>query len=248
MSTAQLSAIVAAENGAKDRRTNRLNGVAGRATARELLDGLDRTYRPKDQEGEQLPGQRTNVRYTVKQALDSVRAEDERWFDLVATRDWGNTHPDARANVVVDGEILIEGAPVPFLLFLDKRLAELRRFVEKLPRLDPAEKWNEDPATGVWRSDPVESIRQIKKTEALVLYNATDKHPAQTTTVQTETTAGTWTNTKFSGALSEERASHLLEQIDELTVAVRTAREKANSAQVEQINVGEDILGFLFDD
>lgn len=248
MPKAQLSAIVAAEGGAKERRNTRLNGVAARVTARELLDGQDRTYRPKELEGETLPGQRINVRYTAKQALEAVRAEDERWYDLVATKDWGNADPTARADVVVDGEILIEAAPVTFLLTLSKRIAEVRRFVTNIPRLDPAEKWNLDPATGVWRSDPVESVREVKNTVPLVLYAATDKHPAQTTTVQVSGTAGTWTVTKFSGAISEEGAAKLVERLDVLATAVQTAKEKANSAQVEQVNVGEDIFNFLFED
>ncbi len=62
-----------------------------------------------------------------------------RLFDVTATKDWANC--TAAADVVVDGRTLLRQAPVTYLLFLEKQLADLHAFVKKLPVLDAAESW-----------------------------------------------------------------------------------------------------------
>ncbi|MEV0352079.1 hypothetical protein AB0H88_40475 [Nonomuraea sp. NPDC050680] len=100
-----------------------------------------------------------------------------RLFDVTATKDW--TNATAKADVVVDGETLISGAPVTYLLFLEKQLVDLHTFVSKLPTLDPAETWSFDDNAETWRTEPVKTTRTKKVPRNHVLAEATDKHPAQ---------------------------------------------------------------------
>jgi len=51
---------------------------------------------------------------------------------------------------------------------------------------------------------------------------------------------------KFSGALPAQRVNELVDRVERLQEAVKFAREEANSLEVEDVKVGEKILGFLF--
>lgn len=48
-------------------------------------------------------------------------------FDVTATKDWANC--EARADVTVDGWVLVSAVPVSCLLFLEKRLTDIYAFV-----------------------------------------------------------------------------------------------------------------------
>src|SRR5262249_34725509 len=88
-----------------------------------LLDGISRTSKPRDDEGEQLPPEKKNVQLRVHDAVRGVTAALTELFDVVATQDHANTV--ARANVVVDGVPLLKGVPVTTLLFLEKQVVDL---------------------------------------------------------------------------------------------------------------------------
>ena len=64
------------------------------------LEGISRTYKPKDDEGEQLPPEKKLVQLKVRDAIRGVVAALTELFDVVATQDYANCL--ARANVTVD--------------------------------------------------------------------------------------------------------------------------------------------------
>ena len=96
-----------------------------------------RTYQPKDEEGEQLPPESTPVQIKAEDVLRNTAATLTRLFDVTATKDWANCA--ARADVKVDGRVLVADVPVSYLLFLEKQLTDINTFVRKLPVLDAAE-------------------------------------------------------------------------------------------------------------
>ena len=61
-----------------------------------------------------------------------------------------------------------------------------------------------------------------------------------------ERSRGTWTLTKCSGAVPASRVSVLLDRIDTLAVAVKQAREEANSVDVTDVHIGKTVLDHLF--
>lgn len=209
-----------------------------------LLAGIARSYTPKDDEGERLPGERTKVQLDVETAIQDARKALSRYFDIQATLDYANTQ--ARADVLVDGQALLSGVPATYLLFLEKRLAELRAFVTKLPLLDPAEEWHPDENVGVWATSPTETVRTKKVPRNHVLSPATDRHPAQVQVWQEDVVVGTWRTIKFSGAMAATRRDELLERIDTLTAAVKFAREEANSSVVDDIKTAKYVFDYLF--
>ena len=167
-----------------------------------------------------------------------------RLFDVTAAKDWTNC--EARADVEVDGNVLIPQAPVSYLLFLEKQLTELNGTVRRLPVLDPAEEWELDANTGAYRTREVHTVRAKKVPRNHTLAEATPQHPAQVQVWHEDVVAGTWKTVKFSGALPAARVKQIAERIDRLHTAVKFAREHANGADVVDARVGETVFGYLF--
>jgi hypothetical protein len=165
-------------------------------------------------------------------------------FDAVGTQDWSNCK--ARADVVVDGKVVVPQAPVTFLLFLEKQLTNLRNFVEKLPVRDGGEDWSYQQEAALYVTPNVQTQVTAKVQEALVLYPATEQHPAQCQMISKDVVAGYWENRKFSGAISKQDQDKLVERVKKFSEAVKTAREEANHVEADSVRVGGSILDYIF--
>jgi len=240
----KLNQIIAVEKGVKSKSFSDLTEAHQAVQKQALLAGISRSYQPKDEEGEQLPPESTRVQVQVEQVLRDVSTTLTRLFDVTATKDWANT--SATADVVVDGQTIVSGAPVSYLLFLEKQLVDLQTFVKKLPVLDAAESWSRDESTDSWKTEPVRTIRTKKVPRNHVKAPATDKHPAQVEVYYEDIAVGYWTTVKFSGALPARRVNELLDRVTKLQAAVKFAREEANSVEVDDRRVGEAVFGYLF--
>ncbi|MBP2330990.1 ornithine carbamoyltransferase [Kibdelosporangium banguiense] len=240
----RLNQIVAVEKGIKSRSFQELTEAHHALQKSSLLSGISRTYRPKDEEGEQLPPESTKVQVKGEETIRQTAAILTKLFDVTATKDWANCV--AKADVKVDGTTLLEGVPVSYLLFLEKQLADLLTFVRKLPVLDAAESWNYDASADCWATDPVQTVRTKKIPRNHVKAEATEKHPAQVEVYYEDVTVGYWKTVKFSGALPAKRINELVERVEKLQQAVKFAREEANNAEITQQKAGEKIFGYLF--
>lgn len=244
MGDVALNKIVAVEKGVKSETYRKFTDLHKRLQKNNLLSGIARTYRPKDEDGDTLPPEQTQVQLRAEEAIEHAIEYLTRLFDVVATKDYGNT--EACADVTVDGEVLVKGAPVTYLLFLEKQLSDLKDFIDKLPALDASEQWEYDPNQACFATRPVETHRTKKVPRVLVKYEATDKHPAQTEVWYEDIIVGTWETVKFSGALPTQRIKQLQERVRKLTQSVKYAREEANAKEVAQRKVGEQLLKWIF--
>jgi hypothetical protein len=240
----KLSQIIAVEKGVKSRSFQELTEAHHTVQKAALLSGLSRTYQPKDEEGEQLPPESTRVQIKAEEVLRQTAASLTRLFDISATKDWTNCV--AKADVTVDGRTLVQGAPVSYLLFLEKQLTDLHTFVKKLPVLDAAESWAHDPSTDAWKTEPVRTIKTKKIPRNHVKAAATEQHPAQVEVYYEDVPVGYWTTVKFSGALPASRVNELLGRVEKLQEAVKFAREEANGTVAADQHVGEAVFGYLF--
>ena len=91
--------------------------------------------------------------------IRDVQADIERMFDLVATKDFANT--EAKADIVVDNQVLVTGVPATYLLWLEKELTDLHTFITKLPVLDPP-KYGNTTHSVPYATQPVETHRTTK--------------------------------------------------------------------------------------
>src|SRR5690242_8560261 len=195
----RLNQIVAVEKGIKSRSFQELTEAHHALQKTGLLAGIARTYRPKDEEGEQLPPESTRVQAKAEDVIRKTVEVLTRLFDVTATKDWTNCR--AKADVVVDGKVLLEQVPATYLLFLEKQLVDIHTFVKKLPVLDAAETWTFDPSADYWATEPMQTIKTKKIPRNHVKAEATEKHPAQVEVYYEDVVVGTWRTTKFSGAL-----------------------------------------------
>jgi hypothetical protein len=244
MSKQKLNKIIAVEKNIKSTSYRKFTDLHHKLQKGALLSGISRTYRSKDDEGDLLPPEETRVQLRAQDALEDATETLTRLFDTVATKDWGNTQ--ARADVVVGGQVLVKDAPVTYLLFLEKQLSDLKTFVEKLPVLDASEVWTWDQNQACYATSPVETHRTKKLPRVLVKYEATEEHPAQTEVWQEDVVVGYWRTIKFSGALPAQRIKELTQKIDKLQNAIKFAREEANTLEVEEQHVGRLVLDWIF--
>lgn len=205
--------------------------------------GLRRTYQPKDEEGEQLPGESQLVQLNTADVLAAMRKHMANLFDTTAAIDKTNTV--ATADVVLGETTILTAVPVPHLLFLEKQLADLHTMLSKTPTLDPAFTWAFNKQTGLSEAEPVTTVRTKKVKEHVVAVPPTDKHPAQVYFNEMDVPVGTWSLVKLSGAISERDKRAMLARVVEVQAAVKQAREKANAAQMVD-EISSPILEYVF--
>lgn len=244
MSTVALNKLIAIESGVKSASKRKETDLYHRLQKTALLNGITRTYQPKDEDGDKLPSETTLVQVKTEEVLKELSAELTRLFDVTLTKEVGNSQ--AKADVVVDGKTLLKQVPVTYLLFLEKQLVDINTFVSKLPTLDPASEWNYDDNNDVWLTAPVQTVRTKKVPRNWVKAEATEKHPAQVEIFHEDVIVGTWTKIDSSGAIPAKRKTELLSRVEKLITAVKFAREEANSLTVEDQHAGEKVFNYLF--
>ncbi|MEM6285204.1 MAG: hypothetical protein AAF787_23630 [Chloroflexota bacterium] len=242
----KLNQIIAIEKGTKSQSLRDLTDAHQTLQKPSLLSGISRTYRPVDDEGDQLPPESTRVQVKAEEAIERTVSILTELFDITATKDWANG--DARADIVVDGRTLVADVPVTYLLFLEKQLTDLHTFVKKLPVLDAAEIWRFDESQDAWATDPVQTSKTKRIPRNHVKAEATEHHPAQVEVYYEDIVVGYWQTVKYSGAMPAARVATLLERVRKLQEAVKFAREEANSLEVENQRVGAPIFDYLFGD
>ncbi len=245
MSNAKLNQIVAIEKGVKSRASQVVNENYKLVQKAELFSGFDKKFLPKDSEGEMLPPESKFVQQQIPNVLANVKKAMSELFEITARKDW--TNMTAKADVLVDGKVILPEVPVTYLLFLEKNLTDLRTFVAALPTLDPSEEWALDANSGLFKTKEVQTHRTKKVQKPLVLFPATDKHPAQTQLVTEDVISGHWTTVKLSGAAAKPSVTATLDKIEKLLKAVKEAREEANmTIEVTSPDIGEAVFGYIF--
>ena len=240
----QLNQVLAIVKGRKTVLNTEISALHHATQKPTLVNGHHKTFIPKEEEGETYPDDMQHVQHRAKEVLEQVCERLATVLDVTATRDWANCQ--ARADVLLDGEVFLEQVPVTYLIFLEKELHDQHTFVSKMVELDPAEQWTLDPNSGLFRSEPVKTHKTKKLQKAIVKYDATPEHPAQTELITQDVVIGHWTTTKFSGAIPRPDKKAILDRISKLEDAVKFARVHANAMEAPEQKVGRKVLDFLF--
>ena len=240
----KLNQVIAIEKGTKSRSLQELTEAHHALQKPALLSGISRTYRPRDEEGEQLPPESTRVQVRAEDIIRQTTESLTKLFDVVATKDWANCQ--AKADVVVEGRTLLKDVPATYLLFLEKQLVDMHTFIKKLPVLDASELWVYDASADCWATEPVQTVKTKKIPRNHVKAEATEKHPAQVEVYYEDVSVGNWRTVKFSGSLPAKRVHDLLARVERLQEAVKFAREEANGLEVEEQKLGEKVFQYLF--
>jgi hypothetical protein len=209
-------------------------------TSQAHFTGMRRTFKPfavdetKGETGGERLEAETHLVKTVIEELEKTLATTVEAFDVSYQIDEANMR--ARADLVVDGVTIAEQLPATFLLQLEKRLREVRILFKDIPTFDPVRIWAPDPTADkaqVLRADPVVTLRKQRVRKYKVMYEATKEHPAQIDVVEVDDPVGEIRAYDWTGMISPGKKAALLQQIDELIEAVKTARARANSVEVD---------------
>ncbi len=241
---AKLNQIIAVLSGKKNQSQKDLTEIYKRLQKSALFDGISRTYQPLDEDGESQPPEKKNVQFTARQAIQEARRALVDLFDVAATQDFSNC--EAKANVTVEGNVVLEEVPVTHLLFLEKQLTDLQSFVSHIPLLDSAENWHWDENADCYASEPFLTNRTKKVPRSHVMYEATKEHPAQVEMYTEDVKVGEWRTARFSGALPAQEKNQIFDRIRRLQEAVKFAREEANNREIEQVKMGAKVFDFVF--
>lgn len=244
MAPVKLNQIIAVRNGVQSDTRQEVTQLHRQVQKGPLLSGIARTYEKLNDEDPDLPGESTKVQVVAVEVLRQLATALTRLFDVNAALDWTNTK--ARADLVVDDNVLIADCPATYLLFLEKQLVDVETFIRKLPVLDPSESWTFDPASGAWATNPVRTTKTTKVMRNHVLAAATDKHPAQVQPYTEDKVVGYWRTVKFSGAVPAADIAELLGRVTRLAQAVKFARENANLQPIDDPKPGKAVFDFLF--
>lgn len=240
----KLNQVLAIERQTKGKTHSTITRIHQATQKKQLFNGLSKVYKPLDEDGEQFPPETVRVQMNVQDSLKQARRALSELFDVTATKD--NANRSATANVVVDGKTVLNAVPATTLLFLEKQLTDLHTFVAKLPTLDPSEEWNFDSAAGLWKTPASQTTKTKKVMKPIVLYQATEHHPAQTQLVAEDVIVGNWTKVSQSGAIPGHEKISMLERIEKLQKAVKYAREEANQTEAPEQKISDNVFGYLF--
>lgn len=244
---AKLNQVVAIEKGVKSRSYGRISELYKLSQKSDLFDGLTRTYQKKNEDGDDFPAEKRKVQIRISELLTEATKNWTEMMQIEARKDWSNSA--AKADVIVDGKVLVKGAPVTFLLFLEKQVTDIKTFLNSLPTLDESEDWNFDRASDLYKTEAIETIKTKKVQRPIILSEATVQHPAQTQLITEDITVGNWLTTRHSGAIPIKEKKGLLVRVDNIINAIKEAREAANS--VEEIptpKVGNELFSYLLAD
>jgi hypothetical protein len=240
----KLNQIIAIEKGVKSRVYGELTDLNKVIQKPDLFNGFSKDYQKKDDAGEELPSEKKRVQVTVQDVLTTVDRGLSELFSVTARKDWSNCA--AKADVKIDGQVLLPQVPVTFLLFLEKQLTDVRTLFNNLPVLDESEDWKGDVNSGLFKADAAQTHRTKKMQKPIVLYDATKEHPAQTQLLTEDVIVGFWSTVKMSGAMPKPVKHQLVGRVEVLLKAVKVAREEANNREEEKVpDVGSAIFGFL---
>jgi len=239
----RLNQLLAVEKGTKTRAFSTLTQLNKTVQKPALFQGFAKTYRPKDEDGERFPPEAQRVQTNARDVLDDAARVLTDLFDVTAAKDAANR--SAKADLVVDGEVLLKDVPATTLLFLEKQLGDVLTLVKNLPTLDPSDEWGFDDAANLYKSTQIVTGRTKKVQRPIVLYDATTEHPAQTQLVSEDVLIGHWESVKHSAALPPREKQKLEERVTALIAAVKFAREEANQVNAPTQHIGKTLFDHL---
>ena len=239
----KLNQVIAIEKGVKAKANSEKSELYKIAQKPALFHGFVKKYQPIKDDGERFPDEKHKVQFKSEVLLEDIGKCLVTLFNTEAAKDYSNQL--ATADVIVDGKVLFEKAPVSFLLYLEKELTDFYTFANSLPILSEDEDWLLDANAQLFKTESSKTVKTKKVQKPVVLYHATKEHPAQTVMITEDETVGYWEQVKMSGAITSDAKKGLLARVQALQGAVKSAREQANMVESVQVDVGTKMINWL---
>lgn len=188
----------------------------------------------------------SDIQSTVQKELDWIAGHVAKSLD--ANLRIADANTKAKADVILEGgTVLAADVPATALMELEKSVAQLHILVSAIPTLDPAKGFTFDEAAGTYRARPVTKNRTKKEKIVLVKYEATKEHPAQTELIDKDVPVGTISEQEWSGLITPTRKAELIDNVENVSRAIRQARSRANEQEVDTTKrIGAALLASIF--
>jgi hypothetical protein len=209
----------------------------------KAMTGRSRVYTPKDDGEDKLPAEYQKVQLVAADVTELAARAHAVQLDAELTQDTANTQ--ARADLVVEGVTIASDVPVSALLRLEARLVTVASFVRAIPVQDQSEDWAWDANRRAYASAPVTTVKTKKVPRASVLVDPTQFHRAEIREWAEDVLTGTWETTELTGTMPEAARQEIIRRVGALTVAVKAAREAANTIDVTDRKIGTAIFDYL---
>lgn len=188
------------------------------------------------------------VESTVKEQIDYASVEIGRYWDSIYKKEEANQR--ARADIIVDGEVIATGIPSIVLLSMEKKLSSLLGMYNAIPTLDAAKAWEPDNTyfkPDVFRTKHDRETQQaITTREFKEVSPATVQFKAQIVEVPSTDVVGKFIHTDFSGMLTSLDKAEKIQRLTALQRAVKTARQRANATEVNnELQFGRALLDYI---
>lgn len=151
---------------------------------------------------------------------------------------------------MIGDKVFLEKLPATELLQLEHQLDDLFEFAKTIPTLDPALGFEPDTnrQDGVFKARDVVKPRTKKVETNVVVIQPTVEHPGQWTKMTEDVVIGTTLQQEWSSLITIKRKGEILDRIEDLLRAVKSARARANEQEVDvaKNKIGQKILDFVF--
>jgi hypothetical protein len=216
---------------------------------RDHFEGFNRTYKSEVQDDYVRDPEVKRLVTTVPAKLSYIEEQLGKVIDTNFQQEATNCLAKADIIVIDDDDkstTIATAVPVTVLVQLEKKLSEMRAQVyDLIPTLDPTKKWKWDEANGYYVNyDPSKRVTR-KAAKVIEKSPATKEHPAQVELVTVDETTGYHNQTNISGMVTPKKKSDLLERLDKLIHAVKTARARANDAEVTKEKLASKLFKYL---
>lgn len=202
------------------------------------------TFFDESRAGENLTETKEIVTSVADKLDHTARVMGRYWDALLQLED---TNQHAAADLIVGDTVIAEKVPATFLLGMETRLKELRGVILAIPTLAPELSWTKDAGAGrgVYVSPPQLNFKGEKQRKHKVLYDATDKHPAQIETWTEDQPVARIETIHRSTMLTPADKSAMLERTDSLIRAVKTARQRANTVEASDRKIAKAMFDYI---
>lgn len=210
--------------------------------------GSVRTQEMFKDDGISYPPEYLDMGTTVNKKLLYTWKSISPYFKALLQKE--KTNQEAKADLVVNGVVLMENLPATFLLGMETRLKHVRNVYDHIPTLPIGIEWKHDPTRGkdvYITANPDEKLKTERQFKSQILVQPTDHHPAQIEKWEEQVAIGRFVKHTWSGMLSSADKSRNLENIDILIRAFKQARQRANAQEIVKADkdIGEILFNFI---
>lgn len=244
MAKKQLHQILAVEANIVGKMTIHLNEMAKIfRTKVNLFIGQVRRYTGILDNTPELPHEDKHRETTVQERINYVKQSMINAINVSCEKE--ATNAVAKADIKIGENIVAENVPVTALLNLETKLTNIKNAMAHIPTLDNGVEWTTDE-NGISSTNKVKAFRTSKEKDFKVVVEPTEFHKAHVEPVTKDVNVGYWETHRISGEYSSAQKAELLNKLEVMIVAVKSARAKANQCEVIHSNVGDKVIAHIF--